>query len=84
MSLTNGLCEQHWKSTEVVHECWECKVKELESELQTIAEIAHHGGLLGLTTMMGMTEIRRATLPYWDVDEADRLQRAALEVSDES
>ena len=45
----------------------------LKKVLEQIANIAHHGGLTGL----GVNDIRRLTLPYWDKAECSRL--AALE-----
>lgn len=43
--------------------------------MRKIANIAHHGGLIGFGDMHdAMNEIRRLTLPYWDKDECNELQ----------
>lgn len=43
--------------------------------LARVANIAHHGGLLGFTTTdTAMREIARLTLAFWDKDECHRLQ----------
>ncbi len=44
--------------------------------MRRIANIAHHGGLIGLGDVYeAMNEIRKLSLPYWDKTEAERLQR---------
>jgi hypothetical protein len=43
---------------------------ELEVELTTIANMAHHGGLIN----KGSRDIRMALLPYWDKEACAKLQ----------
>jgi hypothetical protein len=46
-----------------------------EAELREIANIAHHGGLLGFKTQGdALSEIRKLTLQYWDQAECEKLQ----------
>lgn len=55
------------------------QVKALQERLTRIANIAHHGGLVGLgLEPNALTEIRRLTLPYWDKVECDTLHARAL------
>ena len=48
----------------------DCRIAELEAQLTEIANIAHHGGLIG----KDIKDIRGLTLPYWDMEECNRLQ----------
>lgn len=58
--------------------------KRYTAELKRIASIVHHGGLLGfITETSAMTEIRKITLPHWDKNEADKLQREAISKLDQ-
>jgi len=50
------------------------KIATLQAKLTKIANMAHHGGLLGLDVGDIMYETRRLTLPYWDKAECERLQ----------
>jgi hypothetical protein len=44
--------------------------------LVEIASIAHHGGLTGHDS----NDIRRLTLPFWDMAECARLQERVIQV----
>ena len=47
-----------------------------DETIRRIANIAHHGGLIGFKTEQeALIEIRRLTIPWWDKKEAYRLQR---------
>jgi len=48
------------------------RIAELEAQLKDVANIMHHGGLLGKT----YSDARRLLIPYWDSEECDRLQQA--------
>lgn len=44
--------------------------------MRRIADIAHCGGLMGFEDIYdAMNEIRRLSLPWWDYEECDKLQR---------
>ena len=66
-----GECEFEYET-----ECINCGrdgekyIAELEAKLVEIANIAHHGGLTGHDS----NDIRRLTLPFWDMAECARLQ----------
>jgi len=52
------------------------KTGELESILEHIAAIAHHGGLIGFTEVdEALNEIRKLSLPWWNKQECGSLQR---------
>lgn len=46
-----------------------------EDALKRIANIAHHGGLMGMDAFTAVTEIRKISLPWWDRDDCSRLQK---------
>ena len=53
------------------------RIEELErernallEELSRIAQIAHAGGFAVVEIMDALTEIRKATIPYWEIQEA--------------
>lgn len=49
--------------------------RELSEVLEQIAAIAHHGGLIGFKDeYRALNEIRRLSLPWWDMAESSRLQ----------
>ena len=45
------------------------------SALRRIANIAHHGALLGYDEDSAVREIRRLSMPWWNKAEAEELQR---------
>lgn len=45
------------------------------SALRRIANIAHHGALLGYDEDSAVREIRRLSMPWWNRAEAEELQR---------
>ena len=46
-----------------------------DETLVKIANMVHHGGLLGYNdTATLLTDLRMLTLPYWDKEECDKLQ----------
>ena len=48
----------------------------MEDAIRQIANIAHHGGLIGFgDPYKAMNEIRRLSLPWWDKEECNKLQR---------
>lgn len=52
--------------------------KRMRGVLGSIANIAHHGALLGFDDVHdAMNEIRRLSLPWWDKDECAKLQMKA-------
>ena len=53
-----------------MHSACKERIEKLEAQLTEIANIAHHGGLIG----KDIKDIRGLTLPYWDMEECNRLQ----------
>ena len=53
-----------------VYDIQQARIAELEVELTTIANMAHHGGLIN----KGSRDIRMALLPYWDKEACAKLQ----------
>lgn len=47
--------------------------------IRHVANIAHHGGLLGIKSDSdAMDEIRKLTIPYWDKEQCSKLQKSAV------
>lgn len=56
-------------------DCMEEQIVNLENALKQIANVAHHGGLLGFDNISdAINEIRTLSLPWWDREECDHLQ----------
>ena len=55
----------------------QAKYDALEALLIEVANIAHHGGLIGKDE----SDLLRLTLPYWDIAECEKLQRQENETS---
>lgn len=46
-----------------------------QDALRRIANIAHHGGLMGMDAFTAVREIRKISLPWWDRDECNLRQK---------